>query len=178
MAGPSTSYYTGYEGRQQTLEVGVRPEEAPKPKKSRARWQRRIEGTEINNVIEIARKYDAYLAQPDVLGYRDVAEHFGVTKATVSYYLSLLRRLPQDFIEWLESCNDEQVVAFFSLKRLRPIARLGEDSAQRATLLNETEQLSTDLGERSDTVADLLRLLGKQDQPSLPRREHRVIQLD
>ncbi len=87
MAGPSTSYYTGYEGRQQTLEAGARPEEAPKPKKSRARWQRRIEGTESNNVIEVARKYDDYLAHPDVLGYREVAEHFDVTKATVSYYV-------------------------------------------------------------------------------------------
>ena len=101
-----------------------------------------------------------------------------MTKATVSYYLSLLRRLPQDFIEWLEACNDEQALAFFSLKRLRPIARLSEESAQRTTLLNKSVQLSIDLGERSDTIADLLRILGKQDHSPLPRREHRAIQLD
>ena len=42
------------------------------------------------NAISTARRFREYLDRPDMTGNRQVADHFDVTKATVSHYLSLI----------------------------------------------------------------------------------------
>ena len=49
-----------------------------------------------------------------VLPIKQVAEHFGVSRATVSRYTALLIRLPADFVEWLEGCDDSDVLRNFT----------------------------------------------------------------
>ncbi len=131
----------------------------------------------MKNVIKVARQYEEYLLRTEVLGYRDVADHFGVTKPTVSYYRALLHRLPDDFVSWLESCKDPQVLAFFSQKRLRPITRI-DQTMQRAALRAEADRLATDLDGESDVVSELLRLLDDETLPTPKPREFRAIQID
>ena len=137
----------------------------------------RAEKGKVKNVIKVARQYEEYLLRPEVLGYRDVADHFGVTKPTVSYYRALLNRLPDDFVSWLESCDDPQVLAFFSQKRLRPITRI-DQTMQRAALLTEAERLAADLDGESDVVSELRRLLDDETLPTPKPREFRAIQVD
>ena len=74
----------------------------------------------------MAREYEAFLAQSDVYGHRQVAQNFSISKVMVSYYLTLLNRLPTDFISWLENCEENLPLTFFSLKRLRPVTMLDE----------------------------------------------------
>ena len=66
--------------------------------------------------------------------YADAAQEFGVTKVTVCHYTSLVRRLPQDFVRWLEAQDDPQVLGCFRECRLRPITRLESDEAKRHAL--------------------------------------------
>ena len=110
----------------------------------------------MRNVVQMAREFDEIAMRPGINGYKQVAEQFGVTKATVSHYLSILRRLPQEFVEWLGNCDDPAVLTYFSERRLRSITRLPK-SEQLRWLRATAGQL---LGEASAVVKLLERLDG------------------
>lgn len=83
------------------------------------------------NVVRVAQEYNRFLSRHEVTGYRQVAEHFGVTKARVSHYLSVLQ-LPQGFLSWLEKCNDPIILNYFTERRLRSMIRSpGLEQVQR-----------------------------------------------
>lgn len=71
---------------------------------------------------------------PGFGSYAAVADHFRVTRPVVCYYVALLRRLPADFIQWLDSCTDRHALAFFRERRLRPITRIADPDAQQRHL--------------------------------------------
>lgn len=75
------------------------------------------------NVVHIAQEYQRCLDRSEVHGYRQVAKEFGVTKASVSYYLSTIRRLPPRFVTWLSSRSEPTILTHFTMRRLRAIAR-------------------------------------------------------
>lgn len=157
--------------------MGLRPADAVNRKRS-SRLRRRTEKGSVVNVIAVARQYEAFLSKPDVLGFRQVAEHFGITKATVSYYLAFLNRLPVGFVDWLEACNNPMVLAFFGQKRLRAIISMNEAEQARA-IVAEARKLLPDLedGESAD-VLELLQALGRSPVPGPRPREQRAIVLD
>jgi hypothetical protein len=96
----------------------------------------------------------------------------------VSYYLTLLNRLPVDFISWLEACEEELPLTFFSLKRLRPVTMLDEPD-RRPELVALARKLIEEMqGEPSEAVPVLLELLGEPTLATPNPREHRSIQLD
>jgi hypothetical protein len=157
---------------------GDRPQRAVTPRINQSRLRGRAANNPVRNIISVAREYEKHLARSDIFGYRQVAEHFGVSKVMVSYYLALLNRLPQVFIAWLECCTENIPLAFFSLKRLRPVTRLDEDE-RKGMLLALAQTLVTEMeGEPSDAVPELLRLQGEQSISGPRSREHRSIQLD
>lgn len=45
----------------------------------------------------------------------------------VHYHLALLKKLPSDFVEWLEGEEDQRMWAFFSERTLRPITKLNDE---------------------------------------------------
>lgn len=83
-------YYTVYDERRRVYVPGDRPKEIPKPRIRLSRLKIRAANTPTRNVIKVAREYKAFLARPEVYGYRQVAENFGISKVMVSYYLTLL----------------------------------------------------------------------------------------
>lgn len=107
------------------------------------------------NVVQIARGFNEFSIRPEVQGYQQIAEHFGVTKATVSHYLSILQRLPQAFVTWLEKCDDSSVLSFFTERRLRPVTRWSR-SAQMRWLCRVLSQLN-DAGFEVDELKVTLR---------------------
>lgn len=94
------------------------------------------------NVIAVARDYEEVLLREGVTGYRDVARHFGVTKATVSHYLAIVRRLPIEFVSWLEQCGDHSKICHcFSERRLRRVVQLTDRSEQIEQLRSAAHDL-------------------------------------
>ncbi len=71
----------------------------------------------------------------------EVAGHFGLSRAMVSYHLSLLRRLPPDFVEWLEGNEDPAVLSFFTERRLRPVCRIANTDEQVKRLREMMEEM-------------------------------------
>ena len=114
------------------MKAGKRPPEL-RSRKKRSRLLTRVESGRFKNVVHIARQYQAFLNRDDVVGYKQVAERFGVTKASISQYLGILNRLPEDFVGWLENCDDQALVAFFWKKKLNVIAK--QSSEQHNQLL-------------------------------------------
>ena len=79
------------------MEAGKRPPEI-RSRKKRSRLLTRVDNGRFKNVVHVARQYQAFLDRDDVVGYKQVAERFGVTKASISQYLGILNRLPEDFL--------------------------------------------------------------------------------
>ena len=71
---------------------------------------------------------------PSFQTYSQIAEHFGVSRATVAYYLALLTRLPSSFVTWLRDCNDPGILSYFTERRLRPLTRIDDATEQAARL--------------------------------------------
>lgn len=93
-----------------------------------------MNGREPVNPIVVARRFEQQYRLPGSNSYTTVAERFGVTRPVVCYYLSLLYRLPADFVQWLESSADLRAVTFFSERRLRPVTRIADPDAQHRRL--------------------------------------------
>ena len=98
-----------------------------------------------------------------------------MTKASISQYLGILNRLPEDLVGWLNHCEDQVLVAFFGKKKLNVIAnQLSEQHKQ--SLLAEAQKIPALLDSLPVGYQDLLVLLSAAPQPRT--REHRRIQLD
>ncbi len=82
------------------------------------------------NPISIARRYLQEREGETGKTYAKIAEVFGVSRAEVCYHIGLINRLPGDFVQWLEQCNDQNVLRVFTERRLRPITRLDDPVVQ------------------------------------------------
>jgi hypothetical protein len=157
---------------------GRSPEPQRKPKIRRSRLRIRADYAPIRNVIAIARQYEAYLKEAGIYTYRQAAEHFSTSKVTVGYQLALLNRLPADFVAWLEACTQEDLpMAFFSLRRLRPVTMMLEPERKRALLELARTRVREMEGQSSESVPELLWMLDEELQ-QMPRRLLRSIMLD
>ena len=151
------------------MEAGKRPLEL-RSRKKRSRLLTRVDSGRFKNVVHVARQYQAFLDRDDVVGYKQVAGHFGVTKASISQYLGILNRLPEDFVGWLEHCEDQALVAFFGKKKLNVIAK--QPSVQhKQLLLAEAQKIPALLDLLPVEYHDLLVLLSAE--PQHRTREHR-----
>ena len=162
-------FYTVQVNRKQKMEAGKRPLEL-RSRKKRSRLLTRVDSGRFKNVVHVARQYQAFLDRDDVVGYKQVAGHFGVTKASISQYLGILNRLPEDFVGWLAHCEDQAVVALFGKKKLNVIAK--QPSVQhKQLLLAEAQKIPALLDLLPVEYHDLLVLLSAEPQPRT--REHR-----
>ena len=174
-------FHTVYVDRWQAFKVGPAPPEQPKTAR---RLRTRVRKGEVVNAVKVARKYQKYLARPDVLGYRDAAKKFGVSKAIVSMQMAVVTRLPQPFVEWLENCKDKLVLAFFSERRLRPAIRTDGDPDKVVRLLRLIDECERQLEEENRSLNEarsILAALLPEDVSATPAptpREHRSIQID
>ena len=49
--------------------------------------------------------------------YADIADQFGLSRAEVCYHIALVKRLPEEFVTWLEQCNDSKVLRVLTERR-------------------------------------------------------------
>ncbi len=60
----------------------------------------------------------------------------------VSYHMALLRRLPGDFVQWLEQAEDPTTWAFFTERKLLEITKIADTEKQvkrLATMIEEAQ---------------------------------------
>ena len=80
-------YHTVYVDRKRQLQAGPPPEKWPR------RLRTRFRKGELVNAIKVDRKYQRFLERPKVIGYRDAAKKFGVSKTIVSLHMAVVTRL-------------------------------------------------------------------------------------
>ena len=156
------------------MEAGKRPL-GLRSRKKRSRLLTRVESGRFKNVVHVARQYQAFLDRDDIVGYKQVAEHFGVTKASISQYLGILNRLPEDFVGWLEHCDDLALVAFFGKKKLNVIAKQPSEQ-HKQSLLAEAKRIPSLLDSLPTGYHELLAVVTSAPEPR--SREYRGIRLD
>ena len=147
-----------------------------KIRKRPSRLLTRARTGKYKNVISVAKIYRSYLERDDVLGYRQVAEHFGVTKATISYYLKFLT-LPADFVNWLGKESHPVVLAHFGMKVLRNTAAL-DKALQSDHLISEAEKVRAELFKIKEPVDVIDGLIAILSCDSVGVKNLRVIDLD
>jgi hypothetical protein len=82
----------------------------------------------------VADRYREQSLLPGTRTYAELAAHFGVSRAMVSYRLALLTRLPAEFVAWLRGRDDPATLSVFTESRLRRVSRVADAGGQRAML--------------------------------------------
>ncbi len=116
------------------FEAGERPPEFGNQVPDQRRWKRFSSRKHRPGPIVIADEFMAEYRRVKAATYADLADRLGVSRPTVTYYMALLTKLPDDFVAWLRAEKDPEVVTFFSERRLRPLTRLAGPAAQAAAI--------------------------------------------
>lgn len=87
---------------------------------------------------------------------RAAADRLGVSVATVCYHLGYIRRLPEKFVEWLESGDAEEFGDILLERRLRKIVQL--QGAEQILAINEILFRCRQKSRCDSTINSLLRL--------------------
>ena len=94
------------------------------------------------NIVAMAVKVNEYLVQNPQRTYTSAGGHFGVTRARISQLMTILEKLPDDFIEKMGGeCNDHDLIKRFSGKTLLKIAGLKNDRNRKEALKSLTNTL-------------------------------------
>ena len=86
------------------------------------------------NIVAMAVKVNEYLVQNPQRTYTSAGNHFGVTRARISQLMTILEKLPDDFIEMMGQCDDQTLLKAFSGKRLLKIAGLENEQNRREAI--------------------------------------------
>lgn len=124
----------------------------------------------------MARSYEQFLQAGDH-SYADAAREFDVSRVTVCHYVALVRRLPADFVTWLESQDDALVLGCFRECRLREVTRLDGETAQRQRLMELAREALANTPDGGSALAAVLDLARNETSP-WPGKELRAICLD
>ena len=89
------------------------------------------------NIVAIAIKVNEYLKTDTQRTHTDAGVHFGISRARVSQLMTILEKLPDDFIEKMGQCDDQTLLKAFSGKRLLKITTIESEKERR----NEIERL-------------------------------------
>lgn len=112
------------------FERGEKPQQFGSAIPSQRAWSSFRRSANARNAICVARQFEEELERHGGHSYATVAERFGVSRAMVCYHIALLRRLPVDFVVWLEQEDDHTIWAYFTEHRLRPVTRIADQEEQ------------------------------------------------
>jgi len=76
------------------------------------------------NIVAMAVKVNEYLIQNPQRTYTSASGHFGVTRARVSQLMTIMEKLPDDFIRIMKDTDDQILIKQFSGKTLLRIAKI------------------------------------------------------
>jgi hypothetical protein len=127
------AYFVRYIDRHQVFEVGVRPVAGADAITQRV-WRQHLVAAGRKHPIAVGDLYLAAARLPSLRTLSRVAAHFGVSTASVSQHVALIRRLPGSFVNWYREVDDVRVLAALSERRLRPLTQVRDPVAQQARL--------------------------------------------
>ena len=76
------------------------------------------------NILSKALRFDKYLKADPARSFRHVSENFDVSRARVSQLMSLVDRLPRDFIKKVGESDDQDTLRVFTGRTLLKISKL------------------------------------------------------
>ena len=92
----------------------------------------------IKNTIYEGLKIQAFINNgPGRITWAKARKELNISEAKLAHLLKIVNTLPPDFIEDMQSCNDEEKLKIFNGRRLLQISRLKTDKERR----NEIERL-------------------------------------
>ena len=88
------------------------------------------------NIIAEALKVKAFLTDGPERNFRHASQHLRVSKTRISQLMKIVDVLPENFVNYMEHCQDETIIRRFSGKTLLRIAGL-ESPKQRQEAISE-----------------------------------------
>ncbi len=76
------------------------------------------------NIVAIAIQVKEYLKNDPQRTYTTTGKHFGVTRSRISQLMTILEKLPDDFIYTMKTTEDQSLLKRFSGKTLLKIAAI------------------------------------------------------
>lgn len=117
-----------YIKKQKLLFASEKPSNFPLNKTITEReWQSVLNKTSRKNPVIEGQKYFEYLDSNPDFKYQDVANEFGVSKARVSQMIALIRKLPQEIIDYFLNEDDVDVTRNITERKFRPLTLLDSD---------------------------------------------------
>ena len=98
-------------------------------------------GPVYKNIVAMAVKVSEYLEIDPQRTHTSAGNHFGVTRTRISQLMSILEKLPDDFIEKIGVCEDQILLKTFTGRALLKISRFKTEKEQR----NEIQHLLPNL---------------------------------
>lgn len=86
------------------------------------------------NIVAMAVRVQEYLAENPQRTYTTAGRNFSVTRARISQLMTILEKIPADFISVLKATNDQAILKRFSGKTLLKIAALNSPESRKQTI--------------------------------------------
>jgi hypothetical protein len=126
--------YFRYFKKKKRLFEGKKPSNFPLNKAITERnWQSASRKRSWKNPIQEGQKYYDYLNSNPDFKYQDVADRFGVSKGRVSQMIALIKKLPQEILNYFYMENNAENSNDFTERKLRPLTLLGSDEEKIET---------------------------------------------
>lgn len=123
--------YYRYNKKKKILCKGEKPDFIPVNKiLSQKKWHSHLRKTKKKNPILEAYKYLECLEQFPGSTYRDVAEKYNISKARISQMIALVKKLPQEIIDYFTSKENPKNFSYFTERKLRPLTLMKSDEAK------------------------------------------------
>jgi len=88
------------------------------------------------NIVLMAVKVEEYLKENPQRTQTTAGNHFGITRARVSQLMTILEKIPDDFISTMKTTKDQSLIKRFSGKTLLRIAGINEISGRKLCIEN------------------------------------------
>ena len=86
------------------------------------------------NIVAMAVRVQEYLVQDPQRTYTAAGRNFGVTRARISQLMTILEKLPGDFLSTMKTTEDQTLIKRFSGKTLLKIAALNSPQSRKQTI--------------------------------------------
>lgn len=95
----------------------------------------------LRNIIAEALNIKSFLTEDPQRTYWHAGKRFKVTKARISQLMKIAGVLPQEFLDYMRRCEDQNVIKRFSGKTLLRIAGLESPNRRQQSIINLMESI-------------------------------------
>ena len=93
------------------------------------------------NPVLRASTYLEYLKSNPELTYKHIAEEYNISTARVCQTIALVKKLPNEIIDYLSTLSDPEQISYFTERKLRPLTKLESDTDKIAKFMEMRDKL-------------------------------------